>query len=195
MHVCLPHCKPRSHACVALNVQTRHKESRRTTAIRLTLLTCPHHALTMPSPRPHNSLHHAFTVSLSTPHCVLTCRPHVPSHHPQCALTTAPSQCPYSGPTMLQISTCNDLTSSSCELTADGVGAVQSLTQLSDTSYQTVVQVCVLALCPFISGRSPVMGFSSLPIPCLRFYCRYVCCLALVIQTSDKIGPPKTPHL
>ncbi|KAL0046017.1 hypothetical protein WJX82_011578 [Trebouxia sp. C0006] len=39
------------------------------------------------------------------------------------------------------ISTCNDLTSSSCELTADGVGAVQSLTQLSDTSYQIVVQL------------------------------------------------------
>ncbi|KAL0041039.1 hypothetical protein WJX77_002957 [Trebouxia sp. C0004] len=39
------------------------------------------------------------------------------------------------------ISTCNDLTSGSCELAADGVGAVQGLTQLSDTSYQIDVQL------------------------------------------------------
>ena len=82
---------------------------------------------------------------------------------PQDALTV-PSQCPllylaltmpippffthpHSGPTMLQISTCNDLTSSSCEVTADGVGAVQGFTQLSDTSYQIDVQVRDPALC------------------------------------------------
>jgi len=90
---------------------------------------------------------------------------------PQDALTV-PSQCPllylaltmpippffthpHSGPTMLQISTCNDLTSSSCELTADagdgweggGGGFAQSLTQLPDTSYQFGVQVCGPALC------------------------------------------------
>ncbi len=179
------------------------KESRRTTTICLTLLTCPHHALTMPSLCIQSALTRPSQCPPPCFHCVLihpSLHPHCaftsPSPCPYCALTIVPpSQCPQSGPTMLQISTCNDLTSSSCELTADGVGAVQSLTQLSDTSYQTVVQVCVLALCPFISGRSPVMGFSSLPIPCLRFYCRYVCCLALVIQTSDKIGPPKTPHL
>ncbi|KAA6424676.1 hypothetical protein WJX79_007532 [Trebouxia sp. C0005] len=39
------------------------------------------------------------------------------------------------------ISTCSDLTSGSCELTADGVGAVQGLTELSDTSYQVDVQL------------------------------------------------------
>ena len=43
--------------------------------------------------------------------------------------------------TLLQISTCADLTSSSCELTADGVGSLQNFTQLSDSSYEIGVQV------------------------------------------------------
>ncbi len=162
MHVCLPHCQPWSHACVTLNVQTSHKESRRTTTMSLTLLACPHHALTMPSlciysalTMPSPCLTMPSTMLSPCPYQPLTAPPPcltLPSPCPQCALTTVRSQCPDSGPTMLQISTCNDLTSSSCELTADGVGAVQSLTQLSDTSYQIVVQVCVSALCPFISG-------------------------------------------
>lgn len=70
---------------------------------------------------------------------------------------------------MLQISTCSDLTSGSCELTADGVGAVQGLTELSDTSYQVDVQVCVSALCPY-----PVATFTVSS-------CRYVSCVALII--------------
>ncbi len=89
---------------------------------------------------------HPLTASSLHPHSAFT----LPSPVPHYALTIVPSQCLYSGPTMLQISTCNDLTSSSCELTADGVGAVQGLTQLSDTSYKIDVQVCVSALCPYI---------------------------------------------
>ena len=173
MHVCWPYCQAWSHACVPLTVQTRHKQSRGTTTMQLTLVTCPPHALTMPSlcvhsalttpsPCPHNALttlslrpHSALTVPSQRIHNALTMPspcPHngpplVPSPCPQCALTMGPPQCPHSGPTMLQISTCNDLTSSSCEVTADGVGAVQGFTQLSDTSYQIDVQVRDPALC------------------------------------------------
>ena len=114
------------------------------------LSQCPHCAFTVPLRRPR----HALTTPSPRCHCVLTvpslCLHNaftMPSPCPQCALTMGPPQCPHSGPTMLQISTCNDLTSSSCEVTADGVGAVQGFTQLSDTSYQIDVQVRDPALC------------------------------------------------
>lgn len=42
---------------------------------------------------------------------------------------------------VLQIATCDDVMSRSCEVIADGVGSVQNLTQLSDTIYEVVVQV------------------------------------------------------
>ena len=46
----------------------------------------------------------------------------------------------------LQISTCDDLLSSGCEVTADGEGTVQTLTQVSDTIYEIGVQVCSIYL-------------------------------------------------
>ncbi len=117
----------------------------------LTMLSqCPHCAFTVPLQRPCHALAMPFTMLSPCPYhplAVPSRRLTMPSPCPQCAHTRPPRKCPYNGPTMLQISTCNDLTSSSCEVTADGVGAVQGFTQLSDTSYQIDVQVRDPALC------------------------------------------------
>ncbi len=164
-------CMCSSHS--ANKAQTKQRHHHNAAHLAYMPSPCSHNALTVRSQCPYNALampsqcpHHAVTAASQCPHCAFTTHsqrihnaltmpslcPHngpplMPSPCPQCALTMGPPQCPHSGPTMLQISTCNDLTSSSCELTADGVGAVQGFTQLSDTSYQIDVQVRDPALC------------------------------------------------
>ena len=45
----------------------------------------------------------------------------------------------------MQITSCSDLTNSSCEIFADGGASVQNVTQLTDSSYSVRVQVRSMA--------------------------------------------------
>ena len=91
--------------------------------------------------------------------------------------------------TLLQISTCADLTSSSCELTADGVGSLQNFTQLSDTSYEIGVQVhpaqsalLSLGLCGHFGCTAfytPLDASSSVPIKTANLQALIKLCNAL----------------
>ena len=81
----------------------------------------------------------------------------------------------------MQVTSCGDVTSSSCEIYANGAGTVVNITQLTDNTVSVLVQVCAMAL-PTYRHTSASSYLSCDALNCtqvLLFSCPAACILSL----------------